>query len=268
MAGVLHVVATPLGNLGDWTRRAQEVLGAADLVLAEDTRHTRRLLTHFGIRAPLESYHDFSESGRVHQILERLRSGLKVALVSDRGTPTISDPGYRLVRLCRENDIPVLPIPGPSAIVAALSVSGLPTDAFRFVGFLPSRREARRRKLEALRAGRETLVFFEAPHRLDECLEDLSDILGDRVAFLAREMTKVHEEYLYGSVADIRAAVEAKGEVVIILEGAGASLSGGDEAAPDLGAMSRQELLKLIARRLGVPRRALYDALFKKEGAR
>lgn len=264
MAGVLYVVATPIGNLGDWTERARDLLGEVDLVLAEDTRHTRRLLTHFGIRAPLESYHDFSEAGRARGVVERLRAGLKVALVSDQGTPTISDPGYRLVRLCRESGVPVIPIPGPSAIVAALSVSGLPTDAFRFIGFLPSRREARRRKLEALRTSRDTLVFFEAPHRLNTCLEDLSDILGDRMAFVAREMTKLHEQYLFGPVPEVRSAVHAKGEVVIVLEGAGDDVA---EEAPDIGAMSRPDLLKLIARRLGVPRRALYDALFKKEGA-
>ena len=263
MPGVLYVVATPIGNLEDWTLRAQRVLGEVDLLLAEDTRHTPRLLDRYGIRVPLRSYHDFNEASRAEAILGKLRAGARVALVSDQGTPTISDPGYRLVRLCREEGIPVIPIPGPSAVIAALSVSGLPTDEFHFVGFLPSRKQARRRKIETLRNLGVTLVLYESPHRVEACLRDLSEILGDRLVSVAREMTKLHEEYVFGRVSEVGSRVRPKGEVVIVVEGASGIPEAG-EPAPDLTGASRQELLKAIAGRLGVSRKALYDALYKK----
>jgi 16S rRNA (cytidine1402-2'-O)-methyltransferase len=267
LPGTLYVVATPIGNLDDWSARGRSVVEGADLLLAEDTRETRSLLSRYGIRVKLESYHDFSERTRAASILERLQSGLRVALVSDRGTPTISDPGYRLVRMARDAGIPVIPVPGPSAAIAALSVSGLPTDEFYFTGFLPSRAEARRRRLESLARVRATLVFYEAPHRLDASLEDLEAAFGDRLVFLAREMTKVHEEYLLGRLSEMRGRFTARGEVVVVVEGRGEADEPG-EPELDLGSNSRQELLTLLARRLGVNRRALYEALYKKEGAR
>ena len=263
MYGVLYVVATPIGNREDWSVRAQRVLGEVELLLCEDTRHTLKLLDRYGIRVALGSYHDFNEAERAQEVVRKLRAGARVALVSDQGTPAISDPGYRLVRLCRQESIPVIPVPGPSAAIAALSVSGLPTTEFHFVGFLPSRREARRRKLESLKRHTATLIFYEAPHRLEASLDDLADILGDRLAFVAREMTKVHEEYLFGRISEVRAGVRPRGEAVIVVSGAGAEA---EEEGPgfDLAQASRQEVLRTIARRLGVSRKDLYDALYRK----
>lgn len=263
MSGVLYVVATPIGNLEDWSSRASRTLAEVDLLLAEDTRHTRHLLSRNGIQVPLESYHDFNEAGRAAKVLDKLRSGSRVALVSDQGTPGVSDPGYRLVRLCRENKIAVIPIPGPNAAIAALSVSGLPTDSFHFIGFLPSRKEARKRRLEAIRNVEATLILFEAPHRVRGCLEDLIAVFGNRTMFAAREMTKLHEEYLYGPAAEILAQITTRGEIVMVVAGAAKPDVGG-LPAPDLMNTSRADLLKLIARRLGVSRRALYDALYRK----
>jgi len=263
MSGALYVVATPIGNLEDWTDRARRVIGEADLLLAEDTRHTRRLLNHYGIRVPLESYHDFNETARAGEVLERLQSGARIALVSDQGTPTVSDPGYRLIRLCRDEGVPVLPIPGPSAVTAALSVSGLPTNEFYFVGFLPARKEARRRRIEMLRTHSSTLVFYEAPHRLLASLADMAEILGNRTAFLAREMTKVYEEYLFGPISEIASRVKPRGEVVIAVEGSTGD-SDPTESQIEIRDLPRPVLLREIARRLGVGRRELYEALYKK----
>ena len=194
--GTLYIIATPIGNLDDVSRRAAELLGSADVILSEDTRHTSKLLQRYNIRRPMEAYHDFNEAAKAEALIDRLRSGQNIAIVSDAGTPTVSDPGYRLVRLCRQQEIPVIPIPGPCAAIAALSVSGLPTDEFWFVGFLPSRTEARRRKIESLKTIACTLVFYEAPRRVRSTLRDMCEILGDREVFVGREMTKLHEEYV------------------------------------------------------------------------
>ena len=261
--GRLYVVATPIGNLQDWTRRASSLLEVVDLILCEDTRWTTKLLTHYGIRTPTSSYHDFSESRRVPKIIERLLSGSDVALVTDAGTPTVSDPGYRLILACREQRIPVIPIPGPSAAIAALSVSGLPTDQFHFAGFLPPRQLQRRRAIEAFRDIRTTIVLFEAPRRLRATLEDLRELLGDRTVFIGREMTKVHETYLFGRITEVLEEVTEKGEAVIVLEGQTAGREKASESV-DLSVLSRQELLKLAARRLGVSRKELWDALYRK----
>lgn len=261
--GTLFVVATPIGNLEDWSRRGEQVLRTADLILCEDTRHTRKLLERFGIHGSLESYHDFNETGKARRLAERIRSGASVALVSDAGTPTLSDPGYRIVRECRESGLPVIPIPGPSAAVAALSVSGLPTDTYLFIGFLPSKKDARRRRLESLRSETATLVLYEAPHRLRATLGDIHEILGDRRVFLGREMTKLHEEYTLGSASQLLGQAVARGEAVLVVDGAGEAPQLEAESI-DLSGMSRQEIVKLAARRLGVRRRELYDALFRK----
>ena len=171
--GILYVIATPIGNLDDFSKRAADLLKNADVIVCEDTRHTSKLLQRYNIRRPLEAYHDFNETAKAEALIERLRTGQNLALVSDAGTPTVSDPGFRLVRLCRQNDIPVIPVPGPSAVIAALSVSGLPTDEFWFAGFLPSRKEARRRRIESVKAITCTLVFYEAPRRMRSTLSDM-----------------------------------------------------------------------------------------------
>ncbi len=220
--GILYIVSTPIGNLEDITLRALRILKEADLIAAEDTRRTLLLLKHFNIHAPLTSYFEGNEMEKKDLILSRLIQGERVALVSDAGTPGISDPGYRLIRLAIEYEIPVVPIPGPSAVITALSVSGLPTDAFLFKGFLPNKSKKRRELLKQLEEGRETLVFYESPHRLNETLKDLFEVLGDREMALTRELTKMYEEVLRGRVSEIQKALEEKrirGEITLIISG-------------------------------------------------
>ncbi len=220
--GILYVVSTPIGNLEDITLRALRILKEADLIAAEDTRRTLLLLKHFNIHAPLTSYFEGNEMKKREVILSRLNRGDRVALVSDAGTPGISDPGYRLIRLAIEYEIPVVPIPGPSAVITALSVSGLPTDAFLFKGFLPNKSKRRREFLKQLEELRETLIFYESPHRLLESLKDILEILGDREAVLTRELTKVYEEILRGNVSEIRRQIgekKLKGEITLIVSG-------------------------------------------------
>jgi 16S rRNA (cytidine1402-2'-O)-methyltransferase len=220
--GALYIISTPIGNREDITLRALRVLKEVDLVAAEDTRHTGLLLRHFGIQTPLTSYFEGNELRKRDLILSRLRQGDRVALVSDAGTPGISDPGFRLVQMAIENRIPVVPIPGPSAVIAALSVSGLPTDAFLFKGFLPHKSNKRRGLLEDLEEVRETIIFYESPHRIIETLKDIADILGDREIVLARELTKVFEEVLRGRVSEIQNQItgrKIRGEITLILSG-------------------------------------------------
>jgi 16S rRNA (cytidine1402-2'-O)-methyltransferase len=224
--GGLLVVATPIGNLADLSPRAREVLGAADLILAEDTRHTSQLLRACSIERPMLSLHEHNEAARVPEILERLRAGETIALVSDAGTPLISDPGFRLVQAAAAEGHRVSAVPGACAAIVALSVAGLPTDRFAFEGFLPNKPGARRRVLEALRGDTRTLVFYEAPHRLQESLEELSAVMGaDRNAVVGRELTKMFESVYRGSLGQLaqRAAGDAdmtRGEAVIVVEGA------------------------------------------------
>jgi 16S rRNA (cytidine1402-2'-O)-methyltransferase len=218
--GTLYIVATPIGNLEDMTFRAVRILREVALIAAEDTRHTRKLLSHFGISRPLTSYYDHSSHDKGAMLLSRLRGGESVALVSDAGTPCISDPGYRLVHDAVAEGIKVVPIPGPSATLAALSASGLPTDSFTFVGFLPSRGARRREKLGALRDEPRLLVFYEAPHRLAATLADMAALLGDRHCVVGRELTKLHEEFIRGSLQELSAALDGrsvKGECVILV---------------------------------------------------
>ncbi len=211
--GQLFVVAVPLGNPDDITLRALRVLGEADLVAAEDTRTAARLLARHGIGAPLVSYHDWNEEARARQLLERLERGETIALVSEAGTPGISDPGFDLVRLARTAGHRVVPVPGPSAVAAFLSASGLPTHAFSFFGFPPKRRAARRRLFADLAGRTETLVFYESPHRIAAALEDALEAFGDREAALAREMTKPYEEFLFGTLSGILAALRGRDRV-------------------------------------------------------
>ena len=220
----LYIVATPIGNLEDITLRALRVLREADLIACEDTRHTQKLLNHFEIKTPTQSYHEHNEAARANELVERIAAGDRIALVSDAGMPGISDPGERVIRAAVERGMNVVAIPGPSALISALVASGLPTDSFRFIGFLPSRSGERRSKLEALRDAPETLVFYEAPHRIVEMLRDMEKTFGaERQTVIARELTKVHEEFLRGPVSRLCSELEkrgmVKGELTVLIAG-------------------------------------------------
>ena len=222
MKGTLYIVSTPIGNLEDITLRALRILKEVDLIAAEDTRRTGILLRHFGIQKPLTSYFEGNELKKREWILSRLKQGDRIALVSDAGTPGISDPGFRLIQVAIENLIPIVPIPGPSAVITALSVSGLPTDAFLFKGFLPHKSKKRKDLLKQLEETKETLIFYESPHRLNETLKDILDILGDREIVLTRELTKIYEEILRGKVSEIQhqlAEKKIKGEITLVISG-------------------------------------------------
>jgi 16S rRNA (cytidine1402-2'-O)-methyltransferase len=224
LAPGLYVVATPIGNLEDITLRALRVLRQVDLIACEDTRHTQKLLNHFEIKTPTQSYHQHNEAARTQELVDRVAAGERIALVSDAGMPGISDPGERVIRAAVERELNVVAIPGASAVVTALVASGLPTEQFRFVGFLPARSGERRSLLESLANVRETLVFYEAPHRIAEMLQDLEEAFGaGRRVVIARELTKVHEEFLRGSVSEVFAELErrelTKGEITVIVAG-------------------------------------------------
>ena len=250
--GTLFVVATPIGNLNDMSNRALDVLRQADLIACEDTRQTIKLLNHFGIQKAMTSYHEFNEEKRAAELADKLVGNTNVALVSDAGTPAIADPGYRLVRLCRQRGIPVVAIPGPNAAVTAIAASGLPSDEFMFVGFLPAKNNARREKLTSLANVTCTLVFYEAPHRIEGALDDVQEALGDREVCIAREITKIHEEFLFGRISGVKTHIKPLGEFVVVVGGA-TELR---EAAP----LTREEVLK----KLGLSRNQLYDLFFKK----
>ena len=243
MPGTLYIVATPIGNLEDITLRAIRILKEADIIAAEDTRHTQSLLRHFTINTPLTSYHEHNERAKTGQLVARLQGGESIALVSDAGTPAISDPGYRLIVEAIRIGIRIVPIPGPSALIAAVSAGGLPTDGFNFRGFLPARKRERRSKLQELRADRYSIVFYESPHRLKESLDDIREIFGDRRMVLAREVTKIHEEFLRGIISEVIGEVsqrEIRGEVTLIIEGCSDLNQPSEEAL-------REEIARLIA---------------------
>ena len=267
MSGILYIVATPIGNLEDITFRAVRVLTEADLIACEDTRQTRKLLDHYGIAKPMISYHEHNERARAQELIAELESGKTVALVSDAGTPLIADPGYRLVEVARWHNITVSPVPGASALLAALSASGMPTDAFVFRGFLPARSGPRRKVLEELKAHKATLVFYETPHRILEALDDIAAVLGSRPVALARELTKLHEEFLSGTAAGLKSGLEQraaiKGEFVVMIakaNGAQQEASTVEEAVEDLlrQGVPRMEALKSVARRRGLSKREVY----------
>ncbi len=220
--GILHIAATPIGNLGDISQRLRETLAAADLIACEDTRHTRKLLSHLNISAKLTSCHRDNEQQKAVQLVERLRAGDNVVFVSDAGTPGLSDPGAALVRAARAAGITVVPVPGPSALAAALSVAGLIESAFYFGGFLPAKKSARRKQLAALNALPCPLIFYEAPHRIQAALQDCLEVLGDRPAQLFRELTKLHEEHLAGPLSELLERMSGKvlGEFVLLISGA------------------------------------------------
>jgi 16S rRNA (cytidine1402-2'-O)-methyltransferase len=276
MAGTLYLVATPIGNLGDISFRAVETLNAVDVVACEDTRHSRRLLDHFGIKTKTVSYHEHNEAERSDQLITRLVSGDSVAVISDAGTPGISDPGFRLVQKAIENGIAVVSVPGPVAFVNAVVASGLPTDSIFFGGFLPSRSSERRRRLEEVRDIPATLVFYEAPHRLAHSLAACQEILGDRQAAVARELTKLHEEFLRGSLTELGAAfgeTGARGEIVLVIDRAGSE--GAQPAALSLldrvtelesVGMDRKEALKKAAREFGLSKSEAYRRLQAERG--
>ena len=282
-AGCLYLIATPIGNLEDITLRALRILKEADFIACEDTRQTLKLLSHFQIRKPLESYHEHNELLRAPELVLRMESGAQVALVSDAGTPVVSDPGHRLVSLCLRHNIPVVPVPGPSALIAALAACGLPSDEFLFGGFLPARPGDRRRRLQALAPEPRSIVLYEAPHRLRPTLRDVFEIMGDRTAVVARELTKVHEEFVRGSVSELMRLFEEReprGEITLIVaraDGAPESQLGstGDSRTlarrvRDISAsqkLDRKAALKQAAKELGIPKREAYKRLLTEENS-
>ena len=268
MSAHLYIVSTPIGNLEDITLRALRVLREADLIACEDTRHTRKLLAHFGIDRPAISYHEHNEDARARELVAKLEGGETIVLVSDAGTPLVSDPGYRLVRAAIEAGITVSPIPGPSAALAALAVSGLPTDSFRFCGFLPVKSAQRRRLLEDLKHEKATLIFYEAPHRILEALGDVAAVLGTRRVAAARELTKAHEEILRGSAAEVRETLAArpsiKGEFTLLIEKSAGVVESDEKPAADAVSeleaqgVPRMEAIKRVAKARGISKRECY----------
>ena len=279
MPGTLYLVATPIGNLSDITHRALQVLNDADLIACEDTRHTKKLLNHYGINTRTISYHEHNEQQRAAELIGLLKQGQTIAVVSDAGTPAISDPGFRLVREAIANDVQVVPIPGPSALIAALIAAGLPTDEFFFGGFLPARSNARRARLSELRSVPGTLIFYEAPHRLAATLKDALEILGEREAVVARELTKLHEEIRRGRLSELGEHYDnqqnARGEIVLLIDRnvIGAAISANTNVAALVEQFEQEGLdhraaLKKAARELGLSRAEAYRKLLTEKSGR
>lgn len=277
----LYVVGTPIGNLEDMTQRALRILREVSVIACEDTRETKKLLHYFEIHTPTFSYHEHNKQTAGPVLIERLLAGEDVALVTDAGMPAISDPGEDLVRLALRAAIPVIPVPGPTAFVAGLVVSGLPTARFAFEGFLPVRNKERREALERLKAERRTFILYEAPHRLMKTLEDLQQALGDRPMAAARELTKLHEEVRRGTPAELLAHFEAhepRGEFVLVIQGAPEEVPTIDPAdlSPNAlaqavanleeGGLDRKAAMKEVAQRLGLTKRDVYQALLELKG--
>ena len=271
--GTLYVVATPIGNLEDMTFRAVRILKEADLIACEDTRHTAKLLHHYGIDKPTVSYHEHNEAARAEELVAKLEQGLNIAQVSDAGMPGISDPGYRVIKLAIERGVNVVPIPGASAVVAALAPSGLPTESFQFLGFLPARSGERRTLLESVRHAHQTTVVYEAPHRIVETMKDIVELLGaERPVVLARELTKVHEEFVRGRAAEILLRVQKhdlKGEMTLLIgksERAAAPAARKDiasrvEEIMREGSVDENTALKVVAKERGISKSEAYREL-------
>jgi len=276
LAPGLYLVGTPIGNLEDITLRAIRVLKQADLIACEDTRQTQKLLNHYGIETRAVSYHEHNEASRAAELVEKLAQGARIAVVSDAGMPGISDPGFRLVSLAIERGVPVFPVPGPAAFLAAMVASGLPTDSFCFRGFLPAKGGARRRELEKIGDSSSTAVFYEAPHRIRETLADVAEVLGpDRPVVVARELTKIHEEFLRGTAGEVAQVLNArgdvKGEITLLIGKAaeGASAPRGISVRERVEEIMREEkvdekaALKKVAKERGISKSQAYRELQK-----
>ncbi|MBC8439579.1 MAG: 16S rRNA (cytidine(1402)-2'-O)-methyltransferase [Deltaproteobacteria bacterium] len=273
-AGTLYIVATPVGNLEDITFRAVKVLKQVDLIAAEDTRHSKKLLSHYDIKTKLVSCHEHNEANKTHQIIAHLKNGLDIALISDAGTPSISDPGYKLVTAVAREMLSIIPIPGCSAAIAGLSVSGLPTDSFLFLGFLPKKQQKQKQALEAITNQSATLIFYESPRRIKALIDNMRTILGDRKACLAREITKLHEEYIRGNLSDILKALEEKevikGECSLFVQGQLEQKTIDEEqlekiiisrlATTELGT---SDLARQISKEFKVSKKQVYDTILK-----
>ena len=277
LAPGLYVVATPIGNLEDITLRALRILKEVDLIACEDTRHSQKLLNHYGITTRSISYHEHNEASRAEELVQQLKKGLRIALVTDAGMPGISDPGYRVIAQAVENEIPVIPIPGASAFVAALAASGLPTGSFEFRGFLPPKHGQRRQVLETIKTSQQTQVFYEAPHRLKETVQDVVEILGaDRPLVIAREVTKLHEDFMRGTARKISEVLnkhpEIKGEITVLIgkfaENAHNDAAGDSPARESIQERLRQlisvekldekDALKQVAKERGISKSEVY----------
>jgi 16S rRNA (cytidine1402-2'-O)-methyltransferase len=275
LAPGLYLVATPIGNLSDITLRALSVLARSDIIYCEDTRHSARLLQHYAIATRTRPFHDHNEDRESERVIAELKSDKRIAIISDAGTPLLSDPGFKLVRAAAEAGIPVIAIPGASALLSALTTSGLPTDSFFFAGFLPAKQAARRARLSELSEIPGSIVFYEAPHRVAETISDMASLLGDRQAVLARELTKLHEEIVRGSLADLVEATSVdglKGEVVIVI-GPEQAHAVSDEVLTArlrgaLEVMSLKDAARALADEFGVPKARVYGLGIKAKDAR
>lgn len=276
--GVLYVVATPIGNLEDITYRAVRILTEVDLVACEDTRQSRKLLDHYGIKVKTVSYHEHNEAEQAEELVHKLLSGTKIAQISDAGMPGISDPGYRLITRAIASGIDVVPIPGPSAVITALVGSGLPSDDFRFLGFLPAKSGQRKTAFEAVRDSQHTLIFYEAPHRIHDAISDLVEVLGpNRPVVIARELTKLHEEFIRGTAGEVKERLserELKGEITLVIGRAAAgTIPGRDEGVQQrLAAIIREQnvdekaAMKILAREQGTSKSEIYRELQREQG--
>jgi len=274
----LYIVPTPIGNLEDITLRALRVLREADLIACEDTRHTRKLLEHFGISTPTISYHEHNEKSRTPELIERLEKGQQIALVADAGTPGISDPAYRIVLAAIEHGFTIVPLPGATALIGGLVASGLPLDSFLFLGFLPHKKNARQAKLAELKSQRATLVFYEAPHRIRYTLDDARNVLGNRQAVVGRELTKLHEQFIRGTLGEIITYFdehEPRGEMTLVIAGSTddnlfcddlSSIKEQVEVIMREGGLSRIEAIKQAARSRGISKREAYQLMLDKKG--
>ncbi|MBI5875765.1 MAG: 16S rRNA (cytidine(1402)-2'-O)-methyltransferase [Deltaproteobacteria bacterium] len=272
MVKTLYIVATPIGNLEDITLRALRVLKEVNVIAAEDTRHTKKLLQRYGINTQLTSYFEHNEIEKAGWLISQLNMGKDIALVSDAGTPGISDPGYRLVKMAIESSIPVVSIPGASAIISALSISGLPTDSFCFEGFIPSKQGERKKFLFGLKESKKTIVFYESPKRLLAAIKDVYDILGDVDVVIAREMTKLHEEIITGKASKVLAGLngrEIKGEITILLNPKSVEVKQEISLIDEIKNLQREtdlplkEIARIIAEKTGIPKREVYKEAIK-----